>query len=164
MTKILSFFFMISYCISSLFGLKPLFYDSRQLIADNVFANGFTVMSKETYNGAGVPEGVFSADGKAAPSWMIAQWGKGPDLWNEGKNAAGHTLSDGVCRSVTWQPEDRSVTLSIDGKGAYGDQPAGTEDFPHLLLEQSPFITDTDNDVFYVILIHPQFCLCFSWN
>lgn len=149
MTKILSFFFMISYCLSSLFGISPLFYDSRQLIADCGFANGFTVLSKETYNGAGVSEGIFPSDKNVPPSWMIAQWGKGPDLWNEGKNAAGHTLSDGVCRSVVWQPEERSVTLSIDGKGAYGGLPANTEDFPHLLLEQSPFIADTDSVPFY---------------
>ncbi len=149
MTKILSFFFMISYCLSSLFGISPLFYNSRQLIADCGFANGFTVLSKETCNGAGVPEGIFSSNRNVTPSWMIAQWGKGPDLWNEGKNTAGHTLSDGVCRSVVWQPEDRSVTLSVDGKGAYGGLPAGTEDFPHLLLEQSPFIADTDSVSFY---------------
>ena len=149
MTKILSFFFMISYCLSSFLGFSPLLYDSRQLIADSGFANGFTILSKETYNGAGVPEGVFSSDRNVTPSWMIAQWGKGPDLWNEGKNASGHTLSDGVCRSVVWQPEDNSVTLSIDGKGAYGGMPADTEDFPHLLLEQSPFIADTDSVPFY---------------
>lgn len=149
MTKILSFFFMLGYCLTSLFGMKPLFYDSRQLIADGGFENGFTVLAKETQAGAAVPEGIFNENADRSPSWMIAQWGKGPDLWNEGKNENGNTLSDGVCRSVTLAPEDRSVTLSIDGIGAYEGLPAGTEDFPHLLLEQSPFAIGTDSVPFY---------------
>ena len=149
MTKFLSFFFMIFYCLSSLFGMKPLFFDSHQLIADCSFENGFTVLSKETEGAAAVPEGVFHANGTKTPSWMIAQWGKGPDLWNEAKNINGNTLSDGKCRSVELCPEEHSVILSIDGKGAYEGVPADTEEFPHLLLEQSPFLVDTDNVPFY---------------
>lgn len=149
MTKILSFFFMISYCITALFGLKPLFYDSCQLIADTGFENGFTVLAKETDGAAGIPEGVFLADAAKTPSWMIAQWGKGPDLWNEGKNADNTTLADGVCRSLTLCPEDRSVILSLDGKGAYGGLPAGSDGFPHLLLEQSPFPISPESASFY---------------
>lgn len=140
---------MLVYCLSSLLGIKPLFFGSRQLIADGGFENGFTVLSKETNGASAIPEGIFRAAGSIAPSWMIAQWGKGPDLWNDGKNADGDILSDGVCRTVEVRPEDRSVILSIDGKGAYEGLPAGTEDFPHLLLEQSPFIADTDSVPFY---------------
>lgn len=74
-SRITSFFFMMILTITSFFGIPLKGYESKKLFNDAEFENGFTVMSQQTENGAGVESGdfIYNENGKN-PKWMIAQW------------------------------------------------------------------------------------------
>ena len=137
---------MAIYSVSSLFNIQLPFYKNAELLSDPSFSDGFAVISKIAENGIQQVEGNFTFnENSGTPSWCIAQWGKGPDLWTDRVKTVPFILTDGCCRKVEYFPEDNALLLSIDGTGAYGGKAADTEDFPHLLIEQSPFKINKEN-------------------
>lgn len=120
-------------------GFLPQFYygkESKQLFADTVFSEGFTVVSQDTSNGT-LPLGDFVYSDSAEPRWMIAQWNSGGCLWANRIEGDRFTLTDGVTKTVTYNPDDRSVSMRLNAAAVYGGKPAGDGAWPHLLLEQS---------------------------
>lgn len=151
--KILSFFFMVSLLFSSVFGLPLYGFESKELFSDPHFENGFTVMSQQTQNNAGIPCGDFVYnDSEEGPFWMIAQWNSGPCLWQERAASDKYTITDGLTKTVIYDPEEKSVSMRLNATNVYNGVPAGSDSWPHLLLEQSPvcdYYSLTDNEKAY---------------
>ncbi|MBQ7957053.1 MAG: hypothetical protein IJ279_03355 [Clostridia bacterium] len=139
LSRILSFFFMLTLHITSYFGLPFDSYEQKKLFNDADFINGFTVMSQQTENGAGVPSGDFTYnESEATPAWMIAQWNSGNCLWENRIDSDKYTITDGLTKTVTYNPEDKSVSMRLNASNVYNGESATYENWPHLLLEQSP--------------------------
>lgn len=137
--KVLSFFFMLSLTISSWLGVPLKNYDSKQLFSDSDFKNGFSVIAQQTVDSAGVKLGDFTYSGSnGEPSWMLAQWNSGPCLWADRLDSNEYKITDGVTKCVTYNPEEKSVSMRLNAAGVYGGEAAGEDNWPHLLLEQSP--------------------------
>ncbi len=137
--KISSFFFMLILALSSLFGIPLKCYETKELFKDGDFEKGFTVMSQQTENGVGIELGNFTFDETAEePSWMIAQWNSGPCLWKNNVSEDKYTISDGLTKTVTYNPDEKSVSMRLNATNVYNGEPATYENWPHLLLEQSP--------------------------
>ncbi len=143
--KISSFFFMLILTITSLFGLPLNGYESKQLFNDIGFEKGFSVIGQETENGEGVKLGNFTYnEATETPDWMIAQWNSGNCLWNDRIESDKYTITDGSTKTVTYNPEDASISLRLNAANVYNGEAATYENWPHLLLEQSP-ICDYNN-------------------
>ncbi len=137
--KISSFFFMLILTLSSVFGIPLECYESKQLFDDSHFEKGFTIMSQETQNGVGIKLGNFTYEPcDEAPCWMIAQWNSGKCLWNDKTESDRYTITDGETKWVTYNPDDKSVSMRLNASEVYKGNPAPMENWPHLLLEQSP--------------------------
>ncbi len=140
--RILSFLFMLSLSVSSTLGIPLRGYESKQLFNDTEFKNGFTVISQQTENGGQVRLGNFVyGDFETSPFWSVAQWNSGNCLWADRKETDVFTLTDGVSKTVSYNPENQSVSMRLNAANIYNGAPAGEDSWPHLLLEQSP-ITD----------------------
>lgn len=143
-SKILSLFFAFFMAVSSLFGF-PSAYEAKQLFNDNDFSNGFSVLSQEAINNNSVKLGTFSYNGSTVPpSWMIAQWDSGACLWADRAESDAFTITDGISKTVRYNPDDHSVSMRLNAANIYNGSPAGEYNWPHLLLEQSP-IADYHN-------------------
>lgn len=139
LNKISSFFFMLILTFTSLFGLPLNEYESRQLFNDISFEKGFTVMSQETENGMGIELGNFTYNNNTEnPDWMIAQWNSGNCLWENRIDSDKFTITDGHTKNITYNPDDKSVSMRLNAANIYNGEPATYENWPHLLLEQSP--------------------------
>lgn len=137
--KIASFFFMLCLIISSLFGTSLKGYESKALFNDPDFSNGFYVLSQENNAEGTERKGVFSyGENESSPSWMIAQWNSGNCLWDNNVSSDKYTITDNSTKWVTYNPEEKSVSLRLNASEIYKGEPAGYESWPHLLLEQSP--------------------------
>ena len=137
-TKILSLFFMFYLAVSSVFNIPLKGYESKQLFADSGFEKGFSVVSQQTENGAGVKLGDFVYNENSTPDWMIAQWNSGKCLWADRVESERYTITDGLTKTVTYNPADKSVLLRLNAVNVYNGEAAGEGAWPHLLLEQSP--------------------------
>lgn len=125
--------------ITSYFDLPFDGYEQKKLFNDADFANGFTVMSQQTENGAGIPLGKFTYnESENSPSWMIAQWNSGNCLWENSIESDKYTITDGLTKTITYNPEDKSVSMRLNAANVYNGEAATYENWPHLLLEQSP--------------------------
>lgn len=154
LTKIVSFFFMLCLMISSFLGLPLHGYESRTLFNDPDFSQGFYVLSQENTGEATEKKGVFSfGENENAPFWMIAQWNSGACLWDNNISSDNLTVTDGSTKWVTYNPEEKSVSLRLNGAEVYKGEPAGDSAWPHLLLEQSPindyFALSEEEKAFY---------------
>ncbi|MBR6635726.1 MAG: hypothetical protein IKL41_08905 [Clostridia bacterium] len=152
--KILSVIFMLFLWVSNAFGLPLNGYESQVLFKDAAFENGFTVISQQTANNAGVALGDFVyGDNEILPSWMIAQWNSGPCLWAERTESDKFTITDGLTKTVTYNPIEKSVSMRLNAANVYNSEPAGADNWPHLLLEQSPLCDysslDDDEKAYY---------------
>ncbi len=137
--KIASLFFMFILAFNSAFGLPLNGYESRQLFNDTEFEKGFTVMSQKVENGVGVELGNFTYNESTdKPDWMIAQWNSGNCLWADRIESDKYTITDGLTKTVTYNPDDKSVSMRLNAANIYNGEPAPMENWPHLLLEQSP--------------------------
>ena len=137
--KFLSFIFMVCLAISEALGIPLNGYEAKQLFADTEFKNGFSVLSQQTENNAGIKLGNFTYNNPSdEPSWMIAQWNGGNCLWAERTESDIYTLSDGVSKTVKFNPADNSVSMRLNAANIYKGMPADEANWPHLLLEQSP--------------------------
>lgn len=147
---------IIAFIISIIFALlgtiipPPAEYRVKSLFADEGFENGFTVMSMQTQNGQGVPLGNFTYNAlPVMPDWMIAQWGSKYCLWDEREESDMYTITDGKTKTVTYSPEEKSVSMRLNAANVYGGEPAGEGNWPHLLLEQSPLKVMPGDTAFY---------------
>lgn len=139
LSKILSFIFMLILSLSSILDTPLYGYESKKLLGDNNFENGFYVLSQQAVNNASVKLGEFKySDSTYSPSWMIAQWNSGPCLWAEKNESDKYTITDGKTKWVTYNPVDNSVSMRLNAANVYNGAPAGETEWPHLLLEQSP--------------------------
>ena len=84
------------------------------------------------------PLGNFTYGQEVTPTWKVAQWDSGPCLWRDSVPSDRYTLTDGVSKWITYDPEEKSLLLRLhtepyyQGKGAvYGDY------WPHLLIEEN---------------------------
>lgn len=136
--KIISLFFMLYLAISSVFNIPLNGYESKQLFIDTDFENGFSVISQQTENGAGVKLGDFVYNESTTPDWMIGQWNSGECLWADRVESDKYTITDGSTKTVTYNPEEKSVLLRLNAANVYNGEVAGDGAWPHLLLEQSP--------------------------
>ena len=137
--KISSFFFMIILSITSLLEIPLSGYEAKQLLNDVSFEKGFGVISQQTENGAGMKLGDFKYnENTEEPCWTIAQWNSGKCLWNDRIESDKHTITDGLTKTVTYNPVDSSVSMRLNGANVYNGEAADYESWPHLLLEQSP--------------------------
>lgn len=140
--KLISVFFMILLTVSSILGVPLNGIESKSLFTDADFVNGFTVLSQQTENGNAVALGEFTfGDSQDSPAWMIAQWNAGDCLWENRVQSDEYTLTDGKSKWITYNKDEKSVALRLNAAAVYGNQPAGADTWPHLLLEQSP-LTD----------------------
>lgn len=140
-SKLLSLFFILYITISSALGLPIKGYDSKQLFNDPDFSKGFSVVSQQTENGNGVKLGNFTYGSyDEIPDWSIAQWSSGKCLWADRAESDPYTITDGVSKTVRYNPADKSVSMRLNAANVYNGQPAGDESWPHLLLEQSPIV------------------------
>lgn len=116
----------------------------KQILPDNNFKQGFTVLSqKEHDNGNRVNKLGEFVYGDDKPVWKLAQWDSGPCLWSNRVNSDKYTLTDGISRSVSYNPDQKSLRLRIDTSAFYCGKPAETGMYwPHLLIEQSSFRED----------------------
>ncbi len=138
-SRITSFIFMMILTITSFFGIPLKKYETKQLFNDGSFENGFTVMSQQTENGVGIELGNFTySENSQKPQWMIAQWNSGNCLWENRIESDKYTITDGSTKTVTYNPEDKSVSMRLNATNVYNGQAATYENWPHLLLEQSP--------------------------
>lgn len=143
--KILSVIFMLLLWVSNTFGLPLNGYESQVLFKDAAFENGFTVISQQTVNNAGVALGDFVySDNEILPSWMIAQWNSGPCLWSDRTDSDKYTITDGHTKTVTYNADENSVSMRLNAANVYKGEAAGADNWPHLLLEQSP-VCDYDS-------------------
>lgn len=131
--------FVLFVNVSSFLSLPLVRYESEQILRDTDFTNGFTVVSQKTDGASQIRLGDFTYnDRDEAPSWTIAQWNSGPCLWKDRKDSDKYTLTDGVTKTVVYDPTEKSVSLRLNAANVYGGAPAGEDNWPHLLLEQSP--------------------------
>lgn len=139
--KVISFLFMLILSVSSALEIPLYGYESKQLISDPNFENGFTVVSQSVNNSQQIKLGDFkpNADGNS-PDWTIAQWNSGPCLWEDRIESDVFTLTDGRTKTVTFNPDDKSVSMRLNAAEVYKGAPADDKAWPHLLLEQSPII------------------------
>ncbi len=123
-------------------------YKSRKLFADDGFTNGFTVMAtKHGPNGYVRLGDIGFPESREKPSWLIAQWHSKHCLWNERKESDEYTITDGITKTVRYDPNDRSVSMRLNARNVYEGRAAGNELWPHLLLEQVPlFDSETISD------------------
>lgn len=152
--RLLSFFFMLCLTLSSILGTNILSYEKKTLLNDPDFSDGFVVLKQTASGNAGVPAGEFTYKGaEGSPSWMIAQWNSGPCLWENAVESDEFTVTDGMTKWVTYNPEEKSVSLRLNGAEIYKGEPAGDSAWPHLLLEQSPindyFALSEEEKAFY---------------
>lgn len=140
--RILSFFVSLLILISDSFGIGSWFYSSKELFADPEFNSGFTVLSLEKNGNDGIAMGsfVYSDRAENPPAWMIAQWNSKHCLWNERIEADKYTLTDGITKCVTYCPDDKSLSMRLNAANVYNGNPAGNDNWPHLLIEQSPIV------------------------
>ncbi len=139
--RITSFVFMILLSLSSLFNVPLLGYESKQLLNDSSFSDGFVIASQQTENNQQIQLGEFRYNNSLnSPSWSIAQWNSGPCLWADRIESDCYTITDGKTKTVTFNPDDNSISMRLNASGVYKGQPAGESNWPHLLLEQSPII------------------------
>ena len=125
--------------VSNTFGLPLDGYESQVLFKDPTFENGFTVISQQTVNNTGVALGDFTYNGnESTPSWTIAQWNSGPCLWADRTESDSYTITDGLTKTVTYDPDEKSVSMRLNAANVYNGEAAGSDSWPHLLLEQSP--------------------------
>ncbi len=137
--KIISFLFIVFLNITTALGIPLYGYESKELLKDSDFSNGFSVLSQNTVNNSSVKIGDFTYNGnEEKPSWMIAQWNSGPCLWENKIDSDVFTITDGKTKTVNYNPDDNSVTMRLNAAEIYGGAPAGDTSWPHLLLEQSP--------------------------
>lgn len=116
-------------------------FESKQLLNDTDFLNGFKVIGQQTADNQGVTLGEFTYNStQSEPDWMIAQWNSGPCLWSDRIASDKYTLTDGKTKYVVFNPADNSVSMRLNAANIYNGEPAGNEAWPHLLLEQSPII------------------------
>ncbi len=141
LAKLLSLIFMAILSLTTILDLPLYGYNSKQLLNDPDFSNGFTVISQNVNNGQQIPLGNFVYDNsETSPAWTIAQWSSGPCLWNNRIESNNYTITDGKTKSVTYNPADKSVSMRLNATGVYNGMPASDEAWPHLLLEQSPIV------------------------
>lgn len=140
-TKFLSLIFMLYFSLSSALGIPLYGYESKQLFRDPDFSKGFSVVSQQTENGNGVKLGDFTygTDGEK-PDWTIAQWNSGSCLWSDRAESDAYTITDGSSKTVKYNPEDKSVSMRLNASKVYNGAAADENNWPHLLLEQSPIV------------------------
>ncbi len=143
LNKLISFFFVLNMLISGTFGAEPIGYSSKELLVNPSFSKGFRVIGVD-----GAEEGRFIFDEASEPDWMICQWNSPTSLIENGKISEKYTLSD-ESKTVYCNPNEKSVLLSLDGTKVYHGQPAALENWPHLLLEQSPLAINDSNAAYY---------------
>lgn len=116
-------------------------YESKSLFNDTDFSDGFSVINQNTVNNSSVKLGNFTYnDSESSPSWLIAQWNSGPCLWENRIESDKYTITDGKTKTVTYNPDEKSVMMRLDASNVYCGAPAGDTAWPHLLLEQSPIV------------------------
>ncbi|MHB1151412.1 MAG: hypothetical protein ACYCWE_13825 [Eubacteriales bacterium] len=121
----------------------------RQILPDNHFKHGFTVLSQKDHAGgnrvAKLGEFVYS-DQK--PVWKLAQWDSGPCLWDNRIPSDQYILSDGISRFAVYNPVEESLKLRLDTSAFYKGRPAEAGMYwPHLLIEQNNFSADVGKQV-----------------
>lgn len=137
--RIFSFLFMLILNITSVLGLPFDAYESKQLFNDTGFDNGFYIVSQQAVNNSVVKIGEFKYNNNSSnPYWHIAQWNSGPCLWADKAQSDKYTITDGLTKWVTYNPDEKSVSMRLNAANVYMGLPAGDEAWPHLLLEQSP--------------------------
>lgn len=94
----------------------------------------------ETQSGDSVKLGEFtySQDGANAPAWMIAQWNSKHCLWNERKQSDRYTITDGITKTVTYNPEDCSVSMRLNAAEVYGGTNIGFEIHGNYVIARLP--------------------------
>lgn len=139
--KFISIIFIIILNITSVMNIPLYGYESKALLNDTDFSDGFSILSQETQNNSSVKIGDFIYnDNSESPSWMIAQWNSGPCLRKNRANSDKYTLTDGKTKFITYNPAENSVSMRLNAAEIYGGEPAGDTEWPHLLLEQSPIV------------------------
>jgi len=141
LSRISSFIFMLILSVTSFFEIPLYGYQSKQLINDSNFKNGFYVLSQQAENNTSVKLGEFVySENEFSPSWMIAQWNSGPCLWADRTESGRYTITDGKTKWVTYNPDEDSVSMRLNAANVYDGEAAGNTAWPHLLLEQSPIV------------------------
>lgn len=138
MTRVQSFLFALLLLLSTVFPVILNKYTPTELLSDPDFSEGFTVLTI-----SGAEKNALTPEG-ARPQWRIAQWNSKSCLWENRMESNPLTITDGI-KMVQINPKNRSALLSIDASKEYGGEPAGLDNWPHLLLEQSPFAVTDDN-------------------
>lgn len=130
-------------------------FKTKELIPDRCFLDGMTVLSQKDHaNGDRIVElGEFRyGESSQAPKWSLAQWDSGPCIWENRVESESNTLTDGVSKWVTYDPEKNSLLLRLNTEAYYQGRGAVQGDYwPHLLVEQDfPYSEASDSEkLFY---------------
>lgn len=130
-------------------------YNVKELIPDGNFSDGMTVLSQKDHkNGDRITElGSFTyTDSTQKPKWSLAQWDSGPCIWRKRADSDSNTLTDGVSKWVTYNPDKKSLLLRLNTEAYYKGNGAIQGDYwPHLLVEQNfPYKKASDDEkLFY---------------
>ena len=123
-------------------------YTARTVFLDEDFERGFTVSEPgdRTTQIAGKQEGIWQPTGTTeAPLWEIGPyWTDTFFLRDRDTTTDEYTLKDKEnIKSVTYNPETKSVRLYLDGAKVFRGEPCYKEDkWPHLLLQQNLYKDD----------------------
>lgn len=124
---------------------------SHEIIRDSSFENGFTILSQQTNGAAAIPLGNWTYNEDTVPTWELAQWSSGKCLWEDRVDDGNkYTITDGSSKWVTYDPEDKSISLRLNAADVYKGQPAGGSNWPHLLIEAGTEIASCDADRIYL--------------
>ena len=136
--KFISVVISVALVVCSVLGIVSQKYESKTLFADDGFENGFSVVSMDASQETKLLGDFTYSDNENKPSWMIAQWNSKHCLWDERIESDKYTITDGITKSVTYNPDDKSVSMHLNAQNVYCGAPADVASWPHLLLEQSP--------------------------
>lgn len=139
MNKIISLILSVITFIVSLLGFNRT-YNKKDLFDDINFQNGFSVVSMEAVDNQQVKLGdfVYSINQTKQPSWTIAQWNSKYCLWENKIESDPYTITDGKTKTIKYNPEDKSLSMRLNACNVYNGLPADENNWPHLLIEQSP--------------------------
>ena len=124
-------------------------YTATELVQDEGFERGFYVPHVEQKQVDLEQRKWQYGDTQDKPLWQIGAWWSDHDLWDnrDGANDA-YTLSDtyGI-NSIKYNPEEKSVTMRLNGTKVYNGAPHINEErrsWPHFLLDQNSSICSFD--------------------
>ena len=118
-------------------------YTARRIFDDEGFVNGFTV-KEPAGNRQVVGEWTYGTE-TGKPQWYLLPWWTKSCFINDRDTTTDkYTIADKFgTKVVTYNPEEKSITMTLDARNVYEGKPHMMGDmWPHILLEQDYYKSD----------------------